>query len=69
MARRLDHRQPNVIASQPATPQSCAGDLRGTQYERDTAAGRARDQLAFTGMAARGELAPDLDDDAEPRDS
>jgi hypothetical protein len=59
----------NRIVAEAATPQSCAGDLRGTQFERDTAAGLARDQFAFTGMAARGELSPDLDDDAEPQDS
>jgi hypothetical protein len=46
--------QPNPIVLAPATPEACAGDLRATRLARDEAAGRARDQFAFAGMAARG---------------
>jgi|GraSoiStandDraft_59_1057299.scaffolds.fasta_scaffold1130847_2 hypothetical protein len=54
MARRLDHRQPNVITSQPATPEACASDRR-SKGKQQRAEGAARDQLAFTRMAARGD--------------
>ncbi|MFR0354139.1 hypothetical protein [Streptomyces sediminimaris] len=37
----------------PSTPEACASDLR-TKQERTAAAGAARDQFAFTGIAARG---------------
>ncbi|MFC8520787.1 hypothetical protein [Streptomyces sp. NPDC057257] len=53
MARRIDPRQPNPITSQPATVQACAGDRR-SEKEQTTAAGAARDQLAFTQIAATG---------------
>ena len=46
--------RPNPIALAPATPAACASDLR-TKHEQQTAAGSARDQLAFTRMAARGD--------------
>jgi hypothetical protein len=54
MARRIDHRQPNAVASQPATPQACTSDRRSTG-EQLRAEGAARDQLAFTRIAARGD--------------
>lgn len=62
--------RPNRVMSEPATPQACAADLR-TKRESTTAAGAARDQLAFTRMAASGEItAPDdAATRAEPTDS
>jgi hypothetical protein len=43
--------RPNRILAEPATPETCAADLR-TSDEQDVAAGAARDQSAFTRMAA-----------------
>ncbi|MEU9661897.1 hypothetical protein [Streptomyces chartreusis] len=54
MARRIDPRQPNRLASQPATVLSCALDRR-SEGEQRIAEGMARDQLAFTRMAASGD--------------
>ncbi len=54
--------KPNPIVAAPATPETCAGDLRATRFDRDEAAGRARDQFAFAGMAARGDGPHALDD-------
>ncbi|MFJ2007026.1 hypothetical protein [Streptomyces chartreusis] len=53
MARHIDPHQPNQIVSQPATPQACAGDRR-TNGAQLRAEGAARDQLAFTRIAASG---------------
>jgi hypothetical protein len=44
---------PNRILSEPATVAACASERR-TSGEQKTAAGAARDQLAFTRMAASG---------------
>lgn len=54
MARRISPRQPNRLASQPATALSCALDRRSEDEQR-TAEGMARDQLAFTRIAASGD--------------
>lgn len=51
MARRIDTSTPNAIASEPATPQACAGDLR-TPAEQTAAAGAAKNQFAETCMSA-----------------
>jgi hypothetical protein len=46
--------QPNRILAEPATPTTCAADLR-SPTEQQAAAGAARDQAAFTRInAARG---------------
>lgn len=62
--------RPNRVMSEPSTPQTCAADLR-TKGESTAAAGAARDQLAFTRIAASGDItAPDdTDTRAEPNDS
>lgn len=62
MARRINPQQPNRLASEPATPHACAGDRR-TNGEQLLAEGAARDQLAFTRIAASGDTPP-----AEPDD-
>ncbi|MEU1275305.1 hypothetical protein [Streptomyces sp. NPDC005799] len=54
MTRRISTRQPNQIASQPTTTQDCASDHRSSG-EQLRAEGAARDQLAFTRIAARGD--------------
>lgn len=51
--RRALTPQPNRILATPDTPQQCATELR-TPAERTTAAGAARNQFAYTRMAARG---------------
>lgn len=46
MARKISARQPNQTVAQPATPQTCASDLR-TPAEQTTAAADASVQSAL----------------------
>ncbi|MFH9013986.1 hypothetical protein ACH4C6_21725 [Streptomyces sp. NPDC017943] len=45
--------RPNPILAEPATPETCAGDLRSPS-EQQAAAGAARDQAAFGRINAAG---------------
>ncbi|MEU6070554.1 hypothetical protein ABZ864_40475 [Streptomyces sp. NPDC047082] len=60
MASLISTRQHNQLASVPATVQACACDRR-TQGEQRLAEGAARDQLAFTRIAARSDSTPEAE--------